>query len=392
MVHDQLFSNACKLVDEQIKAVNQELLLEKMHQTEECDQLLVDDDIKDIIATNAGRLSIDDNETNVSKKFFQRPSSLIEDFIDKHDRNVKEQFADDDDHTTESDVISDIVRYKFRPGHFACPMVWHRWFRIHPRLHACRYAGGTSDIGFKALRAGLEVLAVKNRSNLYVFKESNGNIVYIRLHSTEETIFANIPHSSPSWIEEVRQNVTNAILLSVHGVNAPGEEVTESLMGVIKQKLNIKTLEEIQTAILKNAQIRLEWSDVEFIQKDSQKPTSLFFFTVPEVAQGYLASVRYYLNQQLLTFCIAPKFREQSGPFHARFHSHRKRSPAYLSGGTSNRRSRELATMPSLTPDDQHQFAVEPHAHCFLPYQLPNASSSPKNYVPTFYLINKHPG
>lgn len=38
-------------------------------------------------------------------------------------------------------------------------------------------------------------------------------------------------------------------------------------MGVIQQKLDLRTLEELQTAILKNAvnsQIRLEWSDVMY--------------------------------------------------------------------------------------------------------------------------------
>ena len=44
-MHDQLFESACRLVDEQIRLVNQELLLERMHQTEECDPLLLDHDI-----------------------------------------------------------------------------------------------------------------------------------------------------------------------------------------------------------------------------------------------------------------------------------------------------------------------------------------------------------
>lgn len=44
LLHDQLFENACRLVDEQIRLVNQELLLERMHQTEECDSLLLEHD------------------------------------------------------------------------------------------------------------------------------------------------------------------------------------------------------------------------------------------------------------------------------------------------------------------------------------------------------------
>lgn len=51
-------------------------------------------------------------------------------------------------------------------------------------------------IGFKALRLGLEGLAVRNRSNMYVYREKTGNVVYMRLHSSEESIFQNITLNS----------------------------------------------------------------------------------------------------------------------------------------------------------------------------------------------------
>lgn len=98
-------------------------------------------------------------------------------------------------------------------------MVWHCWFPIHPRLKSTRALSG-SDIGiflffnvktfliennfskkfnknnfflgFKALRLGLEGLAVRNRSNMYVYREQSSNIVYMRLHSSEESVFQNI--------------------------------------------------------------------------------------------------------------------------------------------------------------------------------------------------------
>lgn len=59
------------------------------------------------------------------------------------------------------------------------------------------------------------------------------------------------------------QNIGSCILLSVHGVRPPGEEITEQLRNVLQRRLNSKTLEEIQNALMKNAQIRLEWSDIK---------------------------------------------------------------------------------------------------------------------------------
>lgn len=58
------------------------------------------------------------------------------------------------------------------------------------------------------------------------------------------------------------QNIGSCILLSVHGICLPGEEITEQLRNVLQRRLNSKTLEEIQNALMKNAQIRLEWSDI----------------------------------------------------------------------------------------------------------------------------------
>lgn len=54
--------------------------------------------------------------------------------------------SDDEEQVNTSESLSDLVRYKFSPGYFACDMVWHCWFSIHPRLQPSRPFSG-SDIG-----------------------------------------------------------------------------------------------------------------------------------------------------------------------------------------------------------------------------------------------------
>lgn len=61
----------------------------------------------------------------------------------------------------------------------------------------------------------------------------------------------------------MRANCPCCILLAVHGVRAPGEEITEQLRSVLQRRLNSCTLEAIQNALLKNAHIRLECSDIQ---------------------------------------------------------------------------------------------------------------------------------
>lgn len=257
-----------------------------------------------------------------------------------------------------------MVRAKFPPGHFACDLVWHHWFPIHPRLQPARhYSGSQQDIGFKTLAFELEKFSVRNRNNLYVFKESSGNVAYMRIFSNEESIVSNIINKSKEWRDEVRSKIGSYILLAVFGVRPPGDEISVRLRDVLQKRLDISTLEEVQRALLKNSQIRLEPRDIQFIQTDPKDPASRFYFSLPAVTQNFLGSVKYYLGQQLLTFCIEPKFREQSGT---------------NSGSRSLRKSVADSIPENLPPT-------------FLPY-VPDGSHLPLRYQPSFYLINKPPG
>ncbi|KAH7723174.1 hypothetical protein AAVH_09190 [Aphelenchoides avenae] len=248
LMHSALYDSAVKMVEQQIKRVNQELLLEKMQRTEECDQLLVDDHEGEGIGAFTSRIWLGE-----ATLLFTAHIQI---------RSKAKQLQLDDEFKSES-AVSELVRYKYAPGFFACPMMWHHWFPLHPRLQSSRSYNTVQNIGFDALRYGLAMLAVRNRSNMYVFREKSGNVVYMRLHATEASITRNIQKTSQKWREEVQQNVGNSVLLSVHGVQPPGEEITVELTSVLQRRLNQRTLEEIQTALLKNAHIRLEASDIK---------------------------------------------------------------------------------------------------------------------------------
>lgn len=191
-----------------------------------------------------------------------------------------------------------------------------------------------------------------------MFKESTGNVVYMRLFSSEESINVNINIKDRNWREEVRSKIGSYILLAVFGVRAPSEEISVRLRDVLQKRLDIITLEEVQKVLQKNAQLRLEPRDIQFIQNDSKHPAKKFYFTLPSITQNFLGSIRHYLGQQLLTFCIEPKFREQSG---------------------AQPRKSVVDNVPETLPVT------------FMPYAPPGVTLSHK-YQPSFYLINKPPG
>lgn len=51
-------------------------------------------------------------------------------------------------------------------------------------------------------------------------------------------------------------------MISIYKV--PGSEITEQLKNVLQKRLNSRTLDEIQNALLKNPHIRLEPSDIRY--------------------------------------------------------------------------------------------------------------------------------
>lgn len=65
----------------------------------------------------------------------------------------------------------------FTDGQFRCPVVWSVRFSLHPRLQS----SNTMNLpGYQALNSILEPFSVLNRRNMYVVKEEDGSVFYLR--------------------------------------------------------------------------------------------------------------------------------------------------------------------------------------------------------------------
>lgn len=97
------------------------------------------------------------------------------------------------------------------------------------------------------------------------------------------------------------------------------------------------------------------------------------------------------MNQQLLTFCISPKYREQSTSGAISYHRCQSRSIALPSHG---RRSRDSIVENIRKIETPYEHSVQPLQlpQNFIPYQVPDFPPDPDNYSPNFYLCNKPPG
>lgn len=70
----------------------------------------------------------------------------------------------------------------FRAGYFSCPVVWECAFVLHPRLKTGPGKSGIISRGLTALKHILDKFSVSNRNNMFVYKDDQNNVFYIRLH------------------------------------------------------------------------------------------------------------------------------------------------------------------------------------------------------------------
>ena len=70
--------------------------------------------------------------------------------------------------------------FEFHPGFFECDKVWETFLQVHYRLKSSPGQPKGTSRAMQAVRAVLERFAVSNRSNLFVYRESPGDVFYFR--------------------------------------------------------------------------------------------------------------------------------------------------------------------------------------------------------------------
>ncbi|XP_031787876.1 KICSTOR complex protein SZT2 isoform X2 [Nasonia vitripennis] len=312
------------------RRVNQYLLLRDLHDKRICDPLLEPESIED------------------------------------HSWKSAENNADSSASAThnQSTSNSSVTRSNVSPGMFRCPIVWEVPFCLHHRLKTGPGKTGLSR-GIKALQAVLNRFSVNNRSNMFVYQESNGNVFYLRLHertsddrplqssklseSDEKLIVSRSSSiaslsqakslgvsvdlnssSSTSTMDLLRPRVRSfgeresdilnksgdSIVLMVHGISEAGPEVRYELVQVLQNRLDDAVLEVLSVMLARNPMCKLTPSDVHFIQRQYRVPESVIRLSVQQRCLRHMGALGYYLRQNILQFLYTPKYTD------TRAHSH----------------------------------------------------------------------
>ncbi|XP_043514984.1 KICSTOR complex protein SZT2-like isoform X3 [Frieseomelitta varia] len=318
-----------KMLVSQIKStcrrVNQYLLLQNLHKTSKCSELL---------------------ETEASEDYNWKTETTSEFSSVAANRDSMQNFT---------------------PGMFRCRVVWKFTFRLHPRLKTGPGRSGLSR-GIKALHGVLNRFAVNNRSNMFVYQENNKNVFYLRLHeqisdgkalqnklseSDEQLVvsrsnsvvsLSQVKLSDNAAVNDTRprvrsfsekeSNILNktedSIILMVHGISDAGPEVKRDLVQVLQNRLDDAVLEVLSVMLARNPMCKLTPADVHFIQPP-KSPESIIRLSVQKHCTGYITALEFYLRQNILQFLYIPKYTDNRPEYHFQDYSQREGSTKRIS-------------------------------------------------------------
>lgn len=337
-----ILSTVINIINDICKEVNQTLLLQDLHETRMCNQLLVPEASDDIWRRNGSDpiLAISDTSGKLSR---EEQNSLSE---------VHEKYLE--------------ANLNFMPGTFDCAVVWVVHFPLHPRLTSGTTGPAGKSRGIPALRTVLNSFSVNNRKNMFVYQERSGSVFYLRLHEVtcdENHAFGkfraedniSLSGSSISGVQTFHQKKTysesemepfrprlnsghsdvdhqdtastisgstiskkpqQCIALFVHGTGNVGTEIKEDLVHVLQKKLNESILDVITVMLSRNPRCKLSPEDVQFIQSSCSAPTTQLHFTVPLKLLHHAHSLHIYLRQNMLHFLHNPKYTDSRKESH----------------------------------------------------------------------------
>ncbi|CAG9759252.1 unnamed protein product [Ceutorhynchus assimilis] len=356
-VYTDVERTVCDTIGDLCKQVNQLLLLHSLYESKSCDSLLEPDDSHSHIDTPSAR------NYSYNKE------------IKGYDNEIN-----DDSEAIFSRSMSE-ASLNLKPGYFSCPVVWEKLFVLHPRLKTGSGNKSVTSRGIMALKNILEKFSVSNRQNMFVYRDKEENVFYLRLYEsgniscgggrhlfksaqnesgnvsrspsitslpTSQNSKTNLAISDQSIAsilssDNLRPRVRSLgeresrvydpkdsreklnediIILRVHGITQAGTDVQCDLVQVLQNRLDDAVLEFLSVTLARNSMCPLTPEDVRFIQKP-QEPDCTIRLTVQEFPLQWHQSKSFihYLTQNLLQFLNIPKYTDTRPEFHFKDYS-----------------------------------------------------------------------
>ncbi|KAG0380650.1 KICSTOR complex protein szt2 [Mortierella sp. AD032] len=317
-----ILNSVRKAVDELCVKVNQLTLLQSLNETRNCSKYLVPNDSAD---PNADSESGSDSDM------------ISQDDDDDNDALVTGGSRPRDD---------GLPPRKFKPGEFACPLVYRVAWPLHWRV---KPGQATKSVAHLVLYP----FAVQNRKNFFVVESQDDHddskkiVVFLRLNEVEvqahseqdgtvgpddskgshlvvkgddsSTLMsssnpahddagshANSPRPSPTASPGSRtpappaiRTDTRELVIEVYGVEPPGKQVTVDLFSLLESKFyNSVVLSVVSTFLSRNSTLKLTQADVDFILPVDRLEPTRQLIEIPQFINAPYAFLMY-LKQNL---------------------------------------------------------------------------------------------
>ncbi|KAH9412564.1 hypothetical protein DERP_006526 [Dermatophagoides pteronyssinus] len=343
----EIFKQLKKCLEFLCKKFNQKFLLERLFETKICDDLLISKEDQDPFSKNCVRSTL-----NITPIINSCEGSLNYDFDYDYDN-----------------ITMKILRTNFQSGSFHCNVVWYKHFPLHRRLHS---------LGLNTIRSVLNSFVISNRNNLFVYREKSNAIFYVRMYEIEcnrdsfsdnfeynlsstttddldemndyyyyDNIIVPIPlnstiitttttatnedcesnnryesdNDSVNSLNVNRSTTTNicipqqCILMNVHGITEPSNEIKEDMVAALQRKLDEAILDSLIMMLVRNPHSKLTSQDVCFIQgRNSQLKN--FHFIINESYYPYINNLKGYIRQNLSLYFYNPKYLDRNPDYH----------------------------------------------------------------------------
>ncbi|CAG0912213.1 unnamed protein product [Notodromas monacha] len=346
------------------KIVNQILLLQDLHDSRSCRQLLEPEAPEDVWPK-------DDATSTLA-------------ILDPASPRMYPKDRSPDDTDMEKPFLEASLRLK--PGEFSCGAVLIVQFYLHPRLKAPGVKTGAHR-AVTVLQGVLSAFSVVNRKNILhesppkrdlfgplgICERSDEPVAAsgrFRSYSYGSTFPSRTADhdasyeacniylwNCASWLDlsqilaeqssaENESPISNSLsqrncddflFLVVHGVSEASPSITVGLVEMLRKRLDEAVLDIITIMLLRNSQCKLRPEDVHFIQRPHEKPVDEFKLRLPIWSVPYLPAVYLYLKQNLMQFLYPPRYIDNKSEHH------------FVDGWE------DVQDDPHATPSEQHE-------------------------------------
>jgi len=152
-------------------------------------------------------------------------------------------------------------------GMYSCPIVYMLKIPLYERISPTSALNTISQSALLPFR-------VDNRKNMYVYRDQQGHIHYLLLSTTpmkEEKDSTAISSTTNKSLKSASLQ-KHLLILTAHGVDTPGKEITQDLCVMLQSKLNGHALTNISNLIGRNLTFQMTKSDLHFVCVTSRNP------------------------------------------------------------------------------------------------------------------------